>query len=212
MHISNGDSAAGNGVSGLIIALSTHLLRIAARDAIQWPDHVKLCFNISRVQLADTMMVPRVLKVLGESGLNANRLEVEVSEQAMVGDIVAARGAFDAFHNAGVRIALDDFGTGNSSLQHLRECHFDRIKIDRSFVMSMADSKEDTALMQAILGLSKALGLAVTAEGIENESLVGVLRAAGCSEGQGFGFSDAVPSWDALRMLDRDKFEAVKQA
>ena len=96
--------------------------------------------------------------------------------------------ALDAFHKVGVRIALDDFGTGNSSLQHLRACHFDRLKIDRSFVMSMPGSAENTSLVNAILGLSKALGLPVTAEGIETEALIWPLRDGGCAEGQGFRF------------------------
>ena len=187
--------------AGLIIPLSTHLLRIAARDAAQWPPDVKLCFNISRLQLSDPMMVLRILQILGETGLSPTRLEVEISEQALVSDIVAAREALDAFHQAGVRIALDDFGTGNSSFQHLRACHFDRLKIDRSFVMSMPGSAENTSLVNAILGLSKALGLPVTAEGIEDDALVGPLRDGGCSEGQGFRFSEAVPQEEAMRLL-----------
>jgi diguanylate cyclase (GGDEF)-like protein len=186
---------------GLIIPLSAHLLRIAARDAAQWPPDIKLCFNISRVQLSDPMMVLRILQILGETGLSPTRLEVEISEHALVSDIAAAREALDAFHHAGVRIALDDFGTGNSSLQHLRACHFDRIKIDRTFITSMAGSVENTSLVNAILGLSKALGLPVTAEGIENEALIGPLRDGGCSEGQGFRFSEAVPAEEAMRLL-----------
>ena len=187
--------------AGLIIPLSTHLLRIAARDAAQWPSTIKLCFNISRLQLSDPMMVLRTLQILGETGLSPTRLEVEISEQALVSDIVAAREALDAFHQAGVRIALDDFGTGNSSLQHLRACHFDRLKIDRSFVMNMLRSAESASLVNAMLGLSKALGLPVTAEGIENEALIGPLRDGGCSEGQGFRFSEAVPQAEAMRLL-----------
>ncbi len=186
---------------GLIVALSAHLLRIAARDATQWPADVKLCFNISRLQLSDPMMVLRTLQILGETGLSPTRLEVEISEQALVSDIVSAREALDAFHVAGVRIALDDFGTGNSSLQHLRTCHFDRLKIDRTFIMSMSASEENAPLVNAILGLSKALGLPVTAEGIEDEALIGRLRDGGCSEGQGFRFSGAVPQEAALRLL-----------
>ncbi|WP_421917202.1 putative bifunctional diguanylate cyclase/phosphodiesterase [Mesorhizobium sp.] len=186
---------------GLIIPLSAHLLRIAARDATQWPVDAKLCFNISRVQLADPLMVPRILQILGETGLSPTRLEVEISEQVLVGDIVAAKEAFAAFRTAGVRIALDDFGTGNSSLQHLRACNFDRLKIDRSFVMSMAGSEEATSLVNAILGLSKALGLPVTAEGIESEALIEQLYEGGCSEGQGFRFSEAVPQEQAIRLL-----------
>jgi predicted signal transduction protein with EAL and GGDEF domain len=187
--------------SGMIIPLASHLLRIAARDAVAWPSSTKLCFNISKVQLSDPMMVLRVLQILGETGLSPTRLEIEISEQALVSDIVAAKDALEAFHQAGVRIALDDFGTGNSSLQHLRECHFDRLKIDRSFVTSMAGSAENTSLVNAILGLSKALGLPVTAEGIETEALVDMLRDSGCSEGQGFRFSAAVPQEGAMRLL-----------
>ena len=187
--------------AGLIIPLSTHLLRIAARDAAQWPSDIKLCFNVSRLQLSDPMMVLRTLQILGETGLSPTRLEVEISEQALVSDIVAAREALNAFHQVGVRIALDDFGTGNSSLQHLRACHFDRLKIDRSFVMNMPGSAESTSLVNAILGLSKALGLPVTAEGIEDDALVGRLRDGGCSEGQGFRFSEAVPQEEAMRLL-----------
>jgi EAL domain-containing protein (putative c-di-GMP-specific phosphodiesterase class I) len=169
---------------------------------MQWPSDVKLCFNISPVQLSDPMLVLRILHILGETGLHPTRLEVEISEQALVSDITAARVILDGFRTAGVRIALDDFGTGNSSLQHLRACHFDRIKIDRSFVMSMAGSDEDRSLVNAILGLSKALGLPVTAEGIENEALIGQLIDGGCSEGQGFYFGKAVPPDGAMRLLD----------
>ena len=187
--------------AGLIIPLSSALLRMAARDAMDWPTDVKLSFNISRAQLADPLMVLRVLQILGETGLSPTRLEVEISEQALVADILAAQQALEAFHQAGVRIALDDFGTGNSSLQHLRACHFDRLKIDRSFVMAMASSQEEASLVNAMLGLSKALGLAVTAEGIEDAGLIAGLREGGRSEGQGFTFSKALPRLEALELL-----------
>ena len=187
--------------SGLIIPLSSHLLRCAAADATNWPSHVKLCFNISRVQLADPMLVLRVLQILGDTGLSPTRLEIEISEQALVSEIIAAREALENFHRAGVRIALDDFGTGNSSLRHLRECHFDRLKIDRSFVTAMIGSNEATSLVNAVLGLSKALGLPVTAEGIESEAVIEALRLGGCTEGQGFNFSKAVSAESALELL-----------
>jgi diguanylate cyclase (GGDEF)-like protein len=194
---------------GLIVALSAHLMRIAARDATQWPADVKLCFNISRLQLSDPMMVLRTLQILGETGLSPTRLEVEISEQALVSDIVSAREALDAFHAAGVRIALDDFGTGNSSLQHLRTCHFDRLKIDRTFIMAMSASEENAPLVNAILGFSMALGLQVTAEGFEDEALIGRLRDGGCSEGQGFRFSRAVPQEAAMRLLHEGAVRAT---
>jgi diguanylate cyclase (GGDEF)-like protein len=186
---------------GMIIPLSSHLLLLAARDAMKWPSDVRLCFNISRVQLSDPMLVLRILQVLRQTGLSPMRLEVEISEHALVSDVAAAREALEAFHNAGIRIALDDFGTGNSSLHHLQVCHFDRIKIDRSFITSMSGSDQKTALVNAILGLSKALGLPVTAEGIETEASVEALREGGCGEGQGFRYSEALAPEAALRLL-----------
>ncbi len=189
--------------AGMIIPLSDHLLRCAARDAATWPASIKLSFNISRMQLADPMLVLRILHVLAETGLSPTRLEVEISEDALVSEVTAAKEALSAFHAAGVRIALDDFGTGNSSLRHLRECHFDRLKIDRSFVQSMIASNDSATFVNAILDLSKALGLPVSAEGIEDEAVIAALRAHGCSEGQGFRFSEAVPADEALRLLDR---------
>jgi EAL domain-containing protein (putative c-di-GMP-specific phosphodiesterase class I) len=147
------------------------------------------------------MLCLRVLQTLGDTGLAPHRLELEISESAMVGDIVSAKKALAAFHDAGVRIALDDFGTGNSSLNHLRECRFDRIKIDRQFVRSMADSDEDASFVRAIVGLSKALGIPVTAEGIESNRVIGPLIAEGCAEGQGFNFAEALPAGEALDFL-----------
>ena len=188
--------------SGLITQLSFYLLRCACRDAVAWPSEIKLAFNLSRMQLADPMLVLRTLQVLGETGLNPNRLEMEISESALVTEIVAAKEALKAFHEAGIRIALDDFGTGNSSLNHLRECNFDRLKIDRSFIHSMADSEADAAFIRAIVGLCNALGLPVTAEGIEDDTIVGPLLAEGCLEGQGFSFGKAVSAEEALGLLN----------
>jgi EAL domain-containing protein (putative c-di-GMP-specific phosphodiesterase class I) len=187
--------------AGLITQLAAHLLKVACADAVQWPSGIKLAFNISRMQLADPMLVLRILQVLGETGLSPARLEVEISEDALVGEIAAAKEALIAFHAAGIRIALDDFGTGNSSLRHLREIPFDRLKIDRSFVQSMPASGDSATFVNAILDLSRALGLPVSAEGIESDEVVAPLRAHGCSEGQGFHYSKAVPPEEALRLL-----------
>jgi EAL domain-containing protein (putative c-di-GMP-specific phosphodiesterase class I) len=155
------------------------------------------------------MLVLRVLQILGETGLSPKRLEIEISEDALVGEIIAAKEALAAFHAAGVRIALDDFGTGNSSLHHLRECRFDRLKIDRSLVGTMLDSGEDATFVNAVLGLSRELHLEVTAEGIEKDGLVESLRAHGCAEGQGFRFSKAVPANEALLLIGRAKVEVA---
>jgi len=189
--------------AGLIIQLSAYLLRVACTDAMSWPADIKLAFNISRMQLSDPMLVLRILQVLGATGLSPSRLEVEISEDSLVSEIAAAKEALTSLHAAGIRIALDDFGTGNSSLKHLREMPFDRLKIDRSFVQSMTTSSDSATFVNAILDLSKALGLPVSAEGIESEDVLGPLRDHGCSEGQGFQYSEAVPASEALRLLDQ---------
>jgi diguanylate cyclase (GGDEF)-like protein len=192
---------------GFVTELSTHLFRTACRDAGFWPSPIRLSFNVSRLQLADPMLVLRVLKVLGETGFSPTRLELEVSEDALVGEIDAAKAALAALHQAGIRIALDDFGSGNSSLYHLRECAFDRLKIDRSFIAAMRHSQGDAAFVRAILSLSHALGLPVTAEGIEDERLVATLLAEGCSDGQGSRFGAAMPADAVQKLIDRRSAE-----
>ena len=188
---------------GFITELSTHLLRAACRDAGFWPAPMRLSFNISRLQLADPMLVLRVLQVLGETSFSPTRLELEIGEEALVGDVGAAKAALAAFHQAGIRLALDDFGSGNSSLHHLREGAFDRVKIDRSFITAMTESRGDAAFVRAILSLSHALGLPVTAEGIEDERLIETLVAEGCSDGQGSSFGMAMPADAVRRLIDR---------
>ena len=193
--------------SGFIIELSSYLLRIACRDACAWPAPMVLSFNLSRLQLNDPMLVLRVLRILGETGFSASRLELEISEEALVGEIDAAKETLAAFRKAGVRIALDDFGTGNSSLYHLREYAFDRVKIDGSFIQAMGSSTSDAAFVRAILSLSNALGLPVTAEGIEDRTLVETLIAEGCADGQGLSFGKAIPADAVKALIDRRRVE-----
>ncbi|MCB1500007.1 MAG: EAL domain-containing protein [Bauldia sp.] len=186
---------------GFIIQLSDHLFRTACRDAASWPPSITLSFNLARADLADRRLVTRTLTILNQAGLAPDRLEVEISENALVKEIEAAKPILAELHRAGIRIALDDFGTGNSSLYHIREELFDRIKIDRSFVAAMRTSRGDAAVVRAIVGLSKALGLPVTAEGIEDPTLVDTLIAEGCDDGQGFSFGAAVAAAEAAVMV-----------
>jgi EAL domain-containing protein (putative c-di-GMP-specific phosphodiesterase class I) len=146
-------------------------------------------------------LVLKTIRILGETGFNPQRLEIEISEAALVSDIVAAREALSTFHQTGIRVALDDFGAGNSSLNHLRQVRFDRLKIDKSFIDGMDDSKEGPAFVRAIVGLGQALDVPVTAEGIEREEVVPRLLAEGCREGQGFAFGKAVPAEEVFHYL-----------
>ncbi|HVZ52453.1 MAG TPA: EAL domain-containing protein [Pseudolabrys sp.] len=180
--------------AGLISQLSDQLLHRACEVALGWPDNVILAFNISPVQLKDATLGLRVLHILGETGLSPRRLEIEITESALVADLESARIALAALRDAGVRLVLDDFGTGYSNLYHLRSFKVDKIKIDRSFVAHMGDERESAAIVKALIGLGQGLGLTITAEGIENCSEGRELLAHGCGQGQGFLFSRAVPA------------------
>jgi EAL domain-containing protein (putative c-di-GMP-specific phosphodiesterase class I) len=151
-----------------------------------------LSFNISPVQLTDRTLGLRVLSILGETGLLPTRLEVEITESALVRDIEAAREVLGSLRDAGVRIALDDFGTGYSSLYHLRNFKIDTIKIDRSFVDRMGVERESAEIVSALVGLGRGLGMTVIAEGIEGNAQDAELQAQGCQQGQGFLFGQAV--------------------
>jgi predicted signal transduction protein with EAL and GGDEF domain len=188
--------------SGLIHRLGDQLLRTACRDAKSWPEQFTLAFNISPVQLRDATLGLRVLAILGETGLPPSRLELEVTESAIVGDGPLARQMIDELRAAGVRIALDDFGTGYATMSQLLSFRFDKIKIDRSFVEKLGADSGSEVIVRAIIGLAKGLGLATTAEGIETVGQLADLKAEGCFEGQGYLFGKAVPA-DEVRALLR---------
>ncbi|MEO9230883.1 MAG: EAL domain-containing protein [Devosia sp.] len=181
---------------GLIQQLSDYMLRSACTTALTWPDHVTLSFNISPAQLKERTLGLRILGILGETGLSPKRLEIEITESAIVRDLDAAKEVLSSLQDAGVRIALDDFGTGYSSLYHLRNFKFDAIKIDRSFVGNMASKDDSGAIVRALTGLGHGLGLVITAEGIEQPGQRTALLEQGCERGQGFLFNRALPAHD----------------
>ena len=180
--------------TGLIHQLSDQLLRRACKAARTWPQSTILAFNISPVELRDSTLGLRVLKILGETGLPANRLELEITESALVHDLDAAKTVLGSLRDAGVRIALDDFGTGYSSLYHLRNFKIDKIKIDRSFIAQMGIERESAEIVSALIGLGHGLGLTITAEGIEASGQTADLSAQGCEQGQGFFYGKAMPA------------------
>jgi diguanylate cyclase (GGDEF)-like protein len=190
---------------GLINDLSDYLFRQACRDAQQWPSDVTLSFNISPAQLRDRTLGLRVLAILGQAGLSPHRVELEITESALVRDMEAAQETLGALRQSGIRIALDDFGTGYSSLYHLRNFKLDKIKIDRSFVARMSEDRESEAIVRALVGLGTGLCLTVTAEGVENKAQQLQLIAEGCQQAQGFLFSEAVPQADAMALLQDDE-------
>jgi diguanylate cyclase (GGDEF)-like protein len=189
---------------GLIGVLSEQLLAKAAATACQWPSDITLSFNISPLQLKDQTLGLRILKLIGDAGLPAHRLELELTESALVRDLEGAQEVLGGLRAAGVRIALDDFGTGYSSLYHLRNFKVDKIKIDRSFVNGVGTEVEADALVQALLGLGQGLGLTVTAEGVEECGQATALLERGCDQGQGFLFARAMTAAQTAQFIESE--------
>ncbi len=187
---------------GLIGAMTERLLRHACRAAAGWPGHVVLACNVSPIQLRDPTLPQMIRAVLAETGFPAGRLEIEVTESALVGDLDLALALLDQLKALGVRLALDDFGTGYSSLRHLQTLPFDKIKIDRSFVAAMAGDAESRKIVSAVLGLGRSLGLTTVAEGVETQETATLLRELGCDIGQGWLFGRPTSTEATGSMLD----------
>lgn len=171
---------------GLIGELTFNVLRRACRESVAWAGAPAISLNIAPLQLLDPTLPQKLLKILAECGFPPGRLEIEITEDALVADLEAARALLTSLKNVGVKISLDDFGTGYSSLRHLRELPFDHLKIDRSFVTNMSESDEALSIVKTIVQLAKNLGLGVTAEGIETAAQAQELQSLGCERGQGF--------------------------
>jgi diguanylate cyclase (GGDEF)-like protein len=190
---------------GVIGELGDQLLRQACTDARSWAPELTLAFNISAVQLRDPTIGLRVLAILAETGLSPRRLELEITETALVDNMKIAQAITGELRGAGVRIALDDFGTGYATLSQLLTLKLDRIKIDRSFVDRLDKDNDSATIIRAVLGLASGFNLETTAEGIENDEQLALLRADGCLEGQGYLFGKAVPATDVQGLLERHK-------
>ena len=186
---------------GLIAELSVSVMRRAFAEARDWDASITLSVNISPAQLKDPWLAQKIVKLLVETGFPANRLEIEITESALFENLGLAQSIVGSLKNQGIRLALDDFGTGYSSLAHLRALPFDRIKIDKSFVVAMTSDRESAAIVDAISRLGDSLDLPVTAEGIENAAIHEQLRAMGCAKGQGWHFGKPLPIAATRRLL-----------
>jgi diguanylate cyclase (GGDEF)-like protein len=178
--------------AGLVDAMFWALLAQACRKSLDAPGEFMLAVNISPSQVRDQWFPEKVLRTLRETGFPAQRLEIEVTESAMIGDMERAKRALLSLKNQGVKVALDDFGTGYSSLFLLRALPIDKLKIDRSFVSSLTADRENATIVRALVGLGNALGLEVTAEGVEDSATAEALTAMGCEFAQGYLFGHAV--------------------
>ena len=193
---------------GLIEELGQLVLAEACRQAAQWPD-IFISVNVSPVQFMNPNFANMVARTLRTTRLSPDRLELEVTEGFVIDNAGRATAIIDQLHSMEVKVALDDFGTGYSSIGHLRRFKFDKIKLDRSMVMDILQQPSALRLVQGTVAMADALGLRVTAEGVEDENQVPVLRLAGCSLFQGFLFSRPVDARKMTALLQQDAVRAA---
>jgi diguanylate cyclase (GGDEF)-like protein len=187
--------------AGLINELGDWVLKTACAEAALWPDHIRLAVNISPIQFKCATLALKITSALAASGLAPRRLELEITEAVLIRDDEAALAILHQLRAIGVRIALDDFGTGYSSLSYLKRFPFDKIKIDRSFVTDIAEASGSPAIVQAVVNIAAERNMTTTAEGVETQQQMELLRALGCAEMQGYLFSPAKPAADIKQLL-----------
>jgi diguanylate cyclase (GGDEF)-like protein len=188
---------------GFIVPIGAWVLEQACRDVAQLPGGEGVAVNLSSAQFRSGDLVEMVQRALDNSGLTANRLELEITESLLLERDEKTLEQLYALRRLGVRVSMDDFGTGYSSLSYLLSFPFDRIKIDRSFVRQLAHGGPSAAIIRAIVGLARNLGIATTAEGVEAEAELATLAALGCTEAQGFAFGRPEPAHMAFAALLR---------
>jgi diguanylate cyclase (GGDEF)-like protein len=187
--------------TGLIVPIGAWAVREACARATGWPEHIRIAVNVSAVQFHRGAMQETILRALAESGLEPNRLEIEITESIFLEGGATTLRLLHALRSLGVRIALDDFGTGYSSLSYLQSFPFDKLKIDRSFIQNLLTRDGAIAIVHAITELANALGIETTAEGVEETAQLMELRAHGCSSVQGYLFAEPMTAEDVERLF-----------
>ncbi len=187
---------------GLIGRVGAWVLKAACIEAATWPGEQKIAVNLSAVQFRNRAVVLDVAAAIMESGIRPDRLELEITESILLQDTRDILAILNELRAQGVRISMDDFGTGYSSLSYLRSFPFDKIKIDQSFVRDMGRNEEAMAIIRAVTGLGKNLGMVTTAEGVETVEQLERLRAEGCTEVQGYYLSRPKPGSEVPRMIE----------
>ena len=188
--------------TGLIVPIGAWTIREACRQAVQWPEGIRIAVNVSPIQFHRGGLQDTILQALATTGLEPNRLEVEITESIFLDGGESTLKLLHSLRSLGVRIALDDFGTGYSSLSYLQSFPFDKLKIDRSFIQNLLTRPGASAIVRAITELASALGMETTAEGVEESAQLDALRLNGCSSVQGFLFSKPISADAVHRLLD----------
>jgi EAL domain-containing protein (putative c-di-GMP-specific phosphodiesterase class I) len=180
-------------------------LRQACSQASAWPSHIKVAVNVSPVQFRNERLLQVVTNTLAETGLNPQRLELEITESVLLAQNLSTSSTLLALRNLGLHISMDDFGTGYSSLSYLHSFPFDKIKIDQSFVRVLSAENGSRAIIHAMVALGSSLGIRTTAEGVETMDQLKWLNSIGCNEVQGYFFSKPVPASKIPALLERWK-------
>jgi diguanylate cyclase (GGDEF)-like protein len=188
--------------TGLIVPLGAWVLQQACVEAASWPKPVRVAVNLSGMQLKASGLVNTVKHALEHSGLPAKQLELEITESVLLTNNSDTLSTLHALRDLGISIAMDDFGTGYSSLSYLRSFPFDKIKIDQSFIRDITEHHDSTAIIRAVVGLGRSMGMVTTAEGVETQAQLAQLRHEGCNEIQGYLLSRPVPPDEARRILE----------
>jgi diguanylate cyclase len=179
--------------TGLIVPLGEWVLRAACAAAASWPEHIRVCVNLSPVQFTRSGLVELVETALRAHRLAPERLELEITESVLIKDSEKALATLHQLKALGVRIAMDDFGTGYSSLSYLQRFPFDKIKIDQSFIRALESNTDSSAIVRAVIGLGRSLKMPVIAEGVETPEQLELLRREHCEEIQGYLIGRPMP-------------------
>lgn len=190
--------------TGLIGALGEWILREACTEAAKWPTCISVAVNLSPLQFRNQDLPMTVCTVLDDSGLEASRLQLEITESVLLDECEGNLQILKEIRQLGVKIAIDDFGTGYSSLAYLRTFPFDKIKVDRSFVADLPDGKESLAIVRAVAAIGRSLGIVTTVEGVERQDQLDVIKAEGFDEAQGYLLARPLPAQRVRELVQRN--------
>lgn len=198
--------------TGLITRIGEWVIRTACQEAAGWPGDITLAVNVSPAQFKNKNLMQVVVHALAASALPAKRLEIEITEAILMEQTDATLVTLNQLRELGVRIAMDDFGTGYSSLSYLQKFPFDKIKIDGSFINALSDKAESKAVVRAVTGMAESFRMITTAEGVETEAQLEIVKALGCTEMQGHLFAKACTASDMAKMLTSQGVKIAKAA
>lgn len=196
--------------TGLIVPIGEWVLRTACRAAAEWSQPLSVAVNLSPLQFRSSNLTQTVVSALANSGLEPSRLELEITEGALMDDTETVVSVLKNLRALGVRVSMDDFGTGYSSLSYLQKFPFDKIKIDQSFVRDMSHNEEAGAIVRAVARLGSSLGMKVTAEGVETEEQLAAIRAEGCNQVQGYLTGRPMAVAEAAALIDRARLTQAR--